>query len=264
MRKTDDLEKQAIDLAMNNQWKEAIMVNKIILKVDKKNLSAFLRLGLAYLQTNKLKQAKICYRKVLKLQPGNPIALDNLEKIKILEEKKINNLPKKQTYLDPNLFLEVPGKTILVQLINLGQKNILAQLTIGEKVNLKIRRRKIEIRSEKNHYIGSLPDDLSQRLIFFLKAKSIYSCFIKEVSLKRVVVFIREEKKGNSVSQFISFPNNLQRNINFLKQVSSEEEIEKETGEELKNEIEILAEKLEENKDYYPPFDLNETEEEEE
>lgn len=263
MTKTDELEKQAIDLAINNQWKEAITVNKTIIKIDKKNLPALLRLGLAYLQTNKLKQAKICYQKVLKLQPGNSIALDNLEKIKILEEKKINSLPKKQTYLDPNLFLEIPGKTILAQLINLGQKNILAQLTIGEKVNTKIRRRKIEIRSEKNHYVGSLPDDLSQRLIFFLKAKSTYSCFIKEVSLKKVVVFIREEKKGNSVNQFISFPNNLQRNINFLKQVNTEEETEKETGEELKNEIEILAEKLEENKDYYPPLDLDEIEEEE-
>ena len=263
MTKKDDLEKQAIDLAISNRWREAITVNKKILKLDKKNIPALLRLGLAYLQTNKFKQAKTCYQKVLKLQPGNLISLDNLEKIKVLEEKKIANLPKKQTLFDPNLFLEVPGKTILAQLINLGQKNILAQLTIGEKVNLKIRRRKIEIRTEKNQYVGSLPDDLSQRLIFFLKAKSIYSCFIKEVNLKKVIVFIREEKKGNLVSQFISFPHNLQRNINFLKQASSEEEIKKETEEEEKDEIETLAEKLDENKDYFPPVDLDETEEEE-
>lgn len=260
----EDLEKKAIDLAMNNQWQEAIKLNKKIIQLDSKNLSAFLRLGFAYLQLNELKQAKACYQKALKIQPGNMIAQENLEKIKVLEEKKIKITASKEAILDPNLFLEVPGKTTLVRLINLGQKNILAQLATGQKVELKIKRRKIEIRTEKNQYIGTLPDDLSQRLIFFLKAKSIYSTFIKEVSLKNVIVFIKEEKKGDKVKQFISFPKDLQVNLNFLKQASTEEEVERGSEELIKNEIETLAEKLEEEKDYFRSFDVDENEEEEE
>lgn len=260
----EELEKKAIDLAIANQWKDAIKINKTILKIDKDNLTSLLRLGFAYMQSNKLKQAKICYKKALKIQPGNNIAQENLEKIKILEEKKIKNNRQKKTILDPYLFLEIPGKTILSQLVNLGQKNILAQLTIGQKVCLKIRRRKIEVRTDKDQYIGSLPDDLSQRLIFFLKAKSIYSCYIKEVSLKKVVVFIKEEKKGDRVIKFISFPKNLQSNINLLKETEEEDEIIKKDEEIIENEIESLAEKLEENRDYLPSIDLDESEEEDE
>lgn len=266
MENIETLEKLAIDLALKQQWLDAIKLNKKILKIDSKNVSAYLRLAFAYLQLNKIDEAKKTYRKLLKIQPGNLIANENLEKIAVLEEKKIKKFDRHGTlYLDPDVFLEIPGKTAVVQLINLGQKNILAQLNVGQKLILRIRKRKIEARTENNQYVGFLPDDISRRLIFFIKAKSRYSCYIKEIGLKKVVVFIKEEEKGEKVSKFISFPKNLQSNIEALKQTETDGEnelVDKEKDDIIVNEIEDLAEKLDEES-HFAPYNIPEESEEE-
>ncbi len=264
MENIEELEKTAIEAAINSQWDKAIEMNKKILKMDKNNLDALLRLGYAFFQSNDWENAEKIYKKVLKIQNVNSAAQEFLEKIKILKEKKITRYQKTTLVIDPNLFLEVPGRTTTVELINLGQKNILAQLNISQKMIFKIRRRKVEVRTEKNQYVGSLPDDLSHRLILFIKAKSEYSCYIKEITLKKVVVFIKEEKKGSRVKNFISFPKNLQSNIQPLKDTESEVDQEEEEL-EIENEVEELAETLDDNKDYFSfdlPVDREENEEE--
>lgn len=251
MNNLDLLEQQAIDATISLKWHEAIEFNKQILEIDKKNLSAYLRLGFIYLQLNKLKEAKKMYQKALKIQSSNQLARENLERIKILEMKGVKKTDIRKINLDPNLFLEIPGKTKSVNLINLGQKNILAQLMIGQEIFLKPKRRKIEIRTKNGDYIGSLADDLSKRLILFIKAGSQYSAFIKETSLNKVVVFIREEKKGKRVLQFSSFPKNT--TVNLSKLAASEEASEGEEENLLENDLEKLAEALaSEDKDYIP------------
>lgn len=239
----DLLEQRAVDAAMNSQWKDAIDLNRKISRLDKGNLGAHLRLGYAYMQTHKLKDAKTAYKKVLRLQKGNQIAEENLERIKILETRGAKKPPKKNVKLDPNLFLEFPGKTKSSSLVNLGQKNTIAHLTIGQQIYLKPKRRKIEVRSENNDYVGALPDDLSRRLLLFTKAGSQYHAFIKDASLNRIVIFIREEKRGKRVMRYASFPRNIQVDIS---KVSMQEGSPEEEGDEdvLESDLEKLAETL--------------------
>lgn len=236
------LEQQSIDAAMNLDWAQAIKINNRIIKNDKKNLGAHLRLGFAYLQLSELAEAKRVYKQTLKIQSENVIAHEHLEKIEILESRGSKKTMSRQKKFDPNLFLEVPGKTKTSLLVNIGQKNILAQLTVGEEVYIKSKKIKAEIRTESNEYVGSLPDDLSKRLFLFFKVGSEYSCFIKEISLNRVIVFIREDKKGKKVARYSSFPKNIQTN---MAKVSGDEQSDKpgaseETDDELQ--IENLSE----------------------
>lgn len=226
MNDIDFLEQNAVDAAVNLQWKDAIEFNKKILELDKSNLAAYLRLGFAYLQTSNIKEAKKNYRKALKLQPKNNVALENLERIQILEKKGVKKARIESTILSPQLFIEVLGKTKAVTLVNPGQKNVLAKLTIGQEVNLKIKRRKLEARTKDDEYIGTLPDDISTRLICFIKAKSVYKTYIKEANLRRVVVFIKEELKGKSVANHVSFSVNIQKNIDFGDEKTEHEEEE--------------------------------------
>jgi tetratricopeptide (TPR) repeat protein len=261
MNEIELLEQQAVDTALKSLWREAIEINKKLLTLDKKNIPATLRLGFAYLQTSKFKEAKKYYQKALKLQSGNSVAKENLERIKILQTKSPKRSKKSPLHLDPNLFLEIPGKTKSIILVNLGQKNILAQFTVGQQVYLKLKKRKVEIRTKLNDYAGSLPDDISKRLLLFLKAGSEYSVFIKEANLNRVIVFVREEKKGRKVSHYLSFPQNSQANIAQITQEKGDEEVE----EPNENELEKLAEALtNEEKDYLPYGHESEEEEAEE
>ncbi len=246
------LEQRAIDAAINLDWKEAIGDNKKLLKLDKNNFSAYLRLGFAYVQTHKLTLARQIYRKVLKLQPNNQLAKENLDRIKILAKKNVKKSARKEVRFDPSLFLEVPGKTKSVPLVKIGQKSLLAHLVVGQEIMLKAKKRKIEVRSKSNDYIGSLPDDLSKTLFLFMKAGGEYSCFIKEASLSRVVVFIKEQTKAKKFAKYASFPNTAKTN---MMKIGIDEDLDALADEPdvLTNDIENMAENLaNEDKDILP------------
>lgn len=258
------LETKAVDSAINLDWEEAIKLNLQIVKLDHKNISAYLRLGYAYLQIGKILESKKYYRKALKIQPKNPVVFENLERIKILEEQKVKKTRRDKITLKPNIFIEISGKTKAVPLVNHGQKDILAKLLIGQEVILKIKKRRVEVRTYDDEYVGNLPDDLSRRLIIFLKAKSKYNAYIKETGLTRVVIFIKEEAKGRTVANNISFPHNIQKNVN----TTSEEEKSDTDGEDA-DESEDNWEKLsgdliEEEKEVIPGIQTDEPDEEEE
>ena len=200
------LEQQAIDAAINIQWKQAIELNNKIIKLEAKNESAYLRLGFVYLQLRDIVKAKKFYSKALRLQPRNSVALQNLERVKVLENEKVQKTGGDQIAFDPGLFMDAAGKTKTVALANLGQKNVLAGLTIGQPIHLKVKKHRVEARTQSDDYIGTLPDDLSKRLIYFFKAKSTYLTYVKESTLTRVIVFIKEEKKEKQSIIRFHFP----------------------------------------------------------
>src|SRR3972149_8412960 len=199
MDRNNSLEKQAIDAAMSSNWEQAIKLNMEIVKKDHKNVDAYLRLGFANMQAGKIQTAKKYYKKALGLQPGNYSIIENLERIKILETKKINKV--KNVSLNPYIFLDIPGKTKTVTLVNCGQKAVLARLAIGQELSMLVKKRRVEVRTMEEEYIGCLPDDLSKRLTILIKAGSFFTCYVKETSLKQTMVFLKEEKKGRRVAK---------------------------------------------------------------
>jgi len=204
---SDQLEQRSIDAAVNGEWATAIKLNKEIISESPEDLTAHMRLGFAYLQSNKLRLSKKEFQIVLKLQPKNNIAEEHIEKIDVLTSKKKRRHENNAQY-DPDLFIEIPGRTRTVHLVNLGKKEDLAGTSIGEKVLLKEKRRKLEVRTTHDEFIGNLPDDISKRLCYFIGDNSTYSTHIKEINLTEVVVFIRELTKGKKVGQYPSFPSN--------------------------------------------------------
>lgn len=258
MKDITNLEKHAIDSAMDGRWEEAIEPNESIVKIDKKNIEAYLRLGFAYMQINKIKKAKEAYLKALKIQPNNGFVKKNLERIKILDTKKLSY--SNTTLLDPLLFVDIPGKTKTVVLVNCGQKSVLAKLTVGQRVFLVNKKRRVEIRTEGKEYIGCLPDDLSKRLAIFLKNGGIFSVYVKETSLKYTTVLIKEEKKGPKMVRFITFPANSNNSNLYRLENSTGEEINEEDTEEISLlDLEKLAENLNNSEEKeYMPFDQEE------
>ena len=273
MEEVDSLETQAIDAAIQANWTRAIELNSRLLELDRKNTQALLRIAFSYLQIGDYVQSKKYYHKALRLQPKSSVAHQYLEKIEILEQGKTK--PQTKTAFDPHLFIESFGKTKMTSLTNLGQKQILASLSIGQQMQLKIKKRRVEVRTQSDEYVGTLADDISKRLILFIKAKSTYTAYIKDVSFTKVVIFIREDKKGRSVSHHISFPINLQKNIEQIGDftigpASSEHPEDQGAGEEEEDSSvtdweKMVAEQTEEKEELLDihPEDLDEEEDEE-
>lgn len=223
MTHIDILEEQAVNAAIKSNWDQAISLNKQIIDAGAANVGTYLRLGFASLQSNKIAEAKQWYKKALELQPQNNIALDHLEKIEVLESRGKGKSTTNTANLDPNLFLELPGKTKTVKLVNLGQKEDLATLNIGQELEVKEKKRRLEVRTMDGDYLGCLPDDVSRRIMHFINEKSVYKAFIKETSLNEVTIFLREVSKGPKVMQLASFPSNPQTYLNDIHKEDSED-----------------------------------------
>lgn len=185
----------AIEAALKSDWKKASLLNQQILKDNPKNINALNRLGFAFLNLGSVAKAKRSFDKVLKLDPFNPIALKNINKIKEISDKpQINS-----SGISPKVFLEEPGLTKVVNLINIAEKCLLVTLHCGQPVLLILKKKRIEIRSDGNTYLGALPDDLSFKLKRLIRLGNQYCAFIKQVNELQLAIILREIKRSKKV-----------------------------------------------------------------
>lgn len=198
----------AIKAALNSDWETAIDLNLEILKTDVTDIDSLNRLGRAYVETGDYKKATTYFKKVLKIDKYHPIALKNLERLESMDKRKAHQegSPAKANYN----FLEEPGKTKIVTLVNISDPKIIATLRPATPVFLKLRRHTMIVCLESDHgpYIGALPDDLGHRLDILMEGGNIYESFIKAATSTSVTVFIRELFRGKKYKAISSFSPN--------------------------------------------------------
>lgn len=192
----------AINLALSGNWSEALKVNLEIITQNPEDVDAINRLARVYWELGKISEAREATKRVLKIDPVNPIALKCIEKWKSAERTGVHFASPAPT----ETFLEEPGKTKLVTLLNLGDSKIFANLDPGEEVRLFSHAHKVSINTLDGKYIGRLPDDLAARLRNLIKAGSKYQVLMKSVDPKEIKVFIRELEKGPKALGLPSFP----------------------------------------------------------
>ncbi|MFZ5844876.1 MAG: tetratricopeptide repeat protein, partial [Patescibacteria group bacterium] len=192
----------AITAALAQNWKEAIRINLAILTQRKNDIDALNRLGFAYLQSGQITAAKKTFQKVISLDPYNQIANRNLKKLTTLKRKNLSPSPQK---LSPLMFLEDPGKTKIVGCVNLAPVQVLSTLYAGQAVELRAKNHCVEIRDQKNIYLGALPDDLSFKLIKLMSGGNRYQALIKGISKNSLTVFLREIYRGKRFAHQPSF-----------------------------------------------------------
>ncbi len=207
-----DLHDLAIQASLNHNWKEAIRLNLQILKNQSDNVDALNRLARAYLQTGLKTKAETTYKKVLRHDKFNSIALKSLSLIKNF--KVVHSKGSASQASDfSRAFLEEPGTTKTVSLIRLGDYLVLSHLQPGDEVFLASREHCVSVITKSGDYIGRLPDDLASRMRLFIKAGSKYQVWAKSVDVtdksqnhQNVRIFIREISRGSKYAHNPSFP----------------------------------------------------------
>lgn len=194
---------QAIDAALAQNWPQAIALNLNLIQENHEDVAALNRLGYAYLKSGAIEEAKMTYQKVLTFDKYNPIALKNLTWLQNVNKKDI--LQNHAASSSPTIFLEEPGKTKIVMLVNVAPPKILCNIMTAQQMQMVPRRHAIEIRDGNNLYIGVLPDDLSHRLLQFLQMGTTYDVYIRSISKSAVTVFIREMKRSKKHADLPSF-----------------------------------------------------------
>ncbi|GAI32663.1 unnamed protein product, partial [marine sediment metagenome] len=129
--------KQAIALAMQGRWREAVVANQSLIESFPNDVNAYNRLGRAHMELGEYSQAKEAYSRAIELAPYNMIAKKNLERLSRLGEAMVG-LQADSQQVEPQQFVEETGKAGVVNLYRLGTREILAKMVAGDRVYLKI------------------------------------------------------------------------------------------------------------------------------
>lgn len=197
------LKNQAIQTALLGNWELAITINQSMLEENPNDIDTLNRLAFAFASMGKAKEAKALYQRVLALDAQNPIALRNLKRVNDGSSTMKSTMT--STSLVSNLFIEEPGKTKVIELVNVADKKVISPLRSGETLLLAVKRMKIFLNDQDKQYIGMLPDDIGRRLIRFIDGGNAYDSYVKSVDSNKVTVFIREIKRTSKFKNQPSF-----------------------------------------------------------
>lgn len=203
---TSNLNKQAIDAALNSRWEEAISINLQILELEPENTECLNRLAKAYFEQGEYKQAEKYYKQVLQHDPYNTIAQKNLKKIAACKDNPNQSLKNGQIpMLSPSFFLSEPGLTKSVSLLKVAEPQRILTLSAGMMVQLVPKSRGISVTDIANNYLGVLPDDLAFHLLKLIEGGNTYQAFIQSIKQNTVTILIRETFRSKQFKNQASF-----------------------------------------------------------
>jgi hypothetical protein len=182
--------KEAIDLAMQARWQEAVEINKGIIE--------------SYPQDVEYVQAREAYQRAVEIDPYNAIANRNLRRLSDLKESAPATVETDK--VEPRHFLEEIGKAGVVTLLDLAPKEDRAVVVAGDKVRLKVSGSALEVESSRGLYMGKVEPRYAQRLVRLMLGGNQYSASVVRSTKDMMTVIIRETYQHPSQAGKLSFP----------------------------------------------------------
>ncbi len=196
--------KEAIDLAMQARWREAVDVNKEIIASFPGDVDAFNRLGRAYLELGDYKKSREAYSQSVKLDPYNAIAGRNLRRLNDLKGAAKTEVETDK--VEPQQFIEEIGKAGVVALQDLAPKEERALTVAGDKAVIKVEGSSLVVENGRREYLGKVEPKHALRLIRLMLGGNKYSVVVVKSTADRMTVMVRETYQHPSQAGKLSFP----------------------------------------------------------
>jgi len=182
---------EAISLAMQGRWDEAIAANQSIIEVCPNDINALNRLGKAFTEKGQYEEAIGAYNRALDIDPKNSISRKNLKRLSLLKDKR-PVLSKDRPKTISRTFIEETGKAGVARLEQLAPKDVLVKMAAGDIVRLKLKKQRLIVENEHGEYLGRVESRISARLSKLMKGGNKYSTAIAAVSENVAKVIITE------------------------------------------------------------------------
>lgn len=195
---------EAIKAALQGTWDKAVQLNVALYDDYPEDITILNRLGHAYAELGQVNKASSTYKKVLEIDPYNPIAKRNLEKLSTLRTSSVK--PKEAKAIDPDMFLEEPGKTRAIDLSDLAMPKVLILLRVGDNVVLKATKTDVTIVSEEGKRLGKLEPTWGKEVAQAISLGSEFSGIVKSITVGKnpkdstLSVFLREKKRSRKLA----------------------------------------------------------------
>lgn len=207
--------REAIDLANQGRWLEAIKVNQSILEMFPNDIDALNRLGKGFSEVGQYSQAKMAFGKSLILSPSNNIAKKNLERLNHLED---GPPPKGSAKPTPHIFIQEGGKSCVTILRNIVPKETIALVSPGETLSFLVDGASVYLLTSQNIVLGQLEPKLASLMIKLLDTGNKYLIAVATLANGQLSVIIRETYRHPNMRYSVSFPistNGVQNHFQF-------------------------------------------------
>ena len=198
--------KQAIALALEGRWREAVGANKGILENFPGDVDTLNRLGRAHIELGEYAEARTAYTHAKELDPYNSIADKNLRRLAHLDGDEEATKGDSASKLEPNYFIEETGKAGVVRLQQLGPKEVLARMVAGDKVELQALGGNLSVKNEAGELLGMVEPRHGQRLARLMAGGNRYAANVTSSSEESLAVIIREIYQHPGQARQLSFP----------------------------------------------------------
>lgn len=195
---------EAIRLAMQGRWQDAVEANRAILELFPNDVDAWNRLGKALSELGRNREAIEAYEKALSLEPGNQIARRNLERLKAAAGAAAP-APQAAPQVSPQIFLEETGKTGTTTIGGVPPE-LAARLRPGDAVRLVDRETALAVETVDGEPVGIVEPRIGLRLLKLMKGGNQYAAAVASVSDGAVKVIIKETYQHPSQAGKPSFP----------------------------------------------------------
>lgn len=196
---------EAISLAMQSRWQEAVTVNQSIIDLLPTDIDAYNRLGRAFMELGDFAKAKEAYTRALGLDPYNSIAQKNLQRLSLLSDAKVK-VKEERREVSPDLFIGEMGKAGVVNLQNLAPREVLARMAAGNQVNLKVKGQQLIVENDQGKYLGLVEPPHGFRLARLIDGGNKYTAAIVSINYESARIIIREVFQHPSQVGRLSFP----------------------------------------------------------
>ena len=199
------LSQEAIALAMQSQWEEAVYVNQSIIESLPTDADAYNRLGRAFMELGEFARAREAYSRALEILPGNVIARKNLGRLSVLSEDHAE-VREDRRKITPGIFVAEMGRTGVVALDYSVPQEILARMVAGDQVYLKVNGQRLIVENDRGEYLGEVGARYAPRLIKLMEGGNEYMAAIVGIAEGKMKVIIREKFQHPSQLGRVSFP----------------------------------------------------------
>jgi tetratricopeptide (TPR) repeat protein len=195
---------QAIQLALESKWEEAVALNRQIIASYENDVDAWNRLGKALLELGRYREARESYSRSLALDPVNSIAKRNIDRLAQIQDDDPSRRTEGAVKVAQDLFIEEIGKTGVTTLQGASSET-LATLTAGDEVYLKPGDEIINVENAQGEILGAIEPKLALRLSRMIEGGNKYAAAVRSVSEEGAELIIKEIYRDPSQTR-LSFP----------------------------------------------------------
>lgn len=199
------LAQEAIALAVEGRWEEAVAANKAIVERFPDDVAAYNRLGRAHIELGSFGQAEEAYRKTLEVDPGNSIASKNIERLKAWAN--VGSIePDKARTIGKDFFAATAGKTGVVGVAGIVALARLQSLEAGSTVVLRRVSQQVLVEDEEGTVLGELEPKHGIRLARLMQGGNTYSATLLSAGEAGPQLLVKEDFQHPSMVGQASFP----------------------------------------------------------